>query len=531
MKTRIAPLFVILAFGATAAFAQSAAPAPANAGLCATQTPMSNPASGSSWNGWGAGASNTRAQTAAQAGLTAAQVPNLKLKWAFGLSGATSARSQPAVAGGRLFVAAETGNVYALDAKTGCTYWTFKAQNGVRTSISVGPRSPSGYAIYFVDLVANAYAVDAATGQQIWVRKVEDNPAAKGTGAATLHDGVLYVPVSGVNEENTGSRPASACCTFRGSVSALNANTGEVVWKSYTITETPKSRGKNAAGTELFGPSGAGIWAAPTIDTKRSAVYVATGNGYSDPPTGTSDAIVAFDLKTGQMKWAKQVLPGDIWILGCGAVVNPNCPEKVGPDFDFSASPMLATQANGRELLVVPQKSGMTYALDPDKEGTLVWEYRAGRGSGIGGVWGGAVDQQNAYFGVSDYNTPAPGGLHAVNLATGERAWMTPPANPKLCGTERNCSSAQSAALTVIPGVVFSESADGGVRGYSTRDGAVIWLFDTNREFQTVNGVTAKGGSMDAAGPVVSGGMLYVTSGVGGLVGRPGNVVLAFGLE
>jgi polyvinyl alcohol dehydrogenase (cytochrome) len=492
---------------------------------------MTNPTAGNTWNGWGAGVANTRSQTAAQAGLTTAQVPNLKLKWAFGLPGATSARSQPAVAGGRLFVAAETGWVYALDAKTGCTYWSFKAPNPVRTAISVGPRKPSGYAIYFQDLLTNAYAIDATTGQQIWVKRAEENPAGKGTGAPTLHDGVLYVPVSGVNEENTGSRPASGCCTFRGSVTAINVDTGAVLWKSYMITEEPKSRGKNAAGTELFGPAGAGIWAAPTIDTKRGLIYVGTGNGYADPPTKTSDAVVALDLKTGKMKWASQVLPGDNWILGCGAVANPNCPEKVGPDFDFSASPMIATQANGKDLLVIPQKSGMTYALDPDKEGAIVWEYRAGRGSAVGGVWGGAVDQQNAYFGVSDYNTPAPGGLHAVSLATGQRVWMTPPAVPKLCGAERNCSSAQSAALTVIPGVLFSESADGGVRAYNTRDGAVIWLFDTNKEFQTVNGVQAKGGSMDAAGAVVSGGMLFVTSGVGGLVGRPGNVVLAFGLE
>jgi polyvinyl alcohol dehydrogenase (cytochrome) len=531
MHIRTLALSLALSLSATITPAFGQTPSPATTGLCATQTAMSNPAAGSQWNGWGNGVANTRFQTAEQAGITAAQVPNLKLKWAFGLPGAMSARSQPAIAGGRLFVAAETGMVYALDAKTGCTYWTFKAQTGVRTAISVGPRQPSGYAIYFVDLSATAYALDANTGQQIWTRKVEDHAAAKGTGAPTLHDGVLYVPVSGVNEENTGSRPAIECCTFRGSVSALNANTGAVVWKAYTIEETPKPRGKSTTGAQLWGPSGAGIWGAPTIDAKRSVVYVATGNGYSDPPTKTSDAVIAFDLKTGKMKWAKQITPNDVWIGGCGRGANPNCPEVVGPDYDFSASPMLATLANGRELLVIPQKSGMTYALDPDKEGAQVWEYRAGRGSGIGGVWGGSVDQQNAYFGVSDYLTPAPGGLHAVNLATGERAWYVPPANPRLCGTLPNCSAAQSAALTTIPGVVFSGSADGGVRAYSTKDGSVIWLFDTNKDFETVNGVQAKGGSMDTAGPTLSGGMLYVTSGVGGLVGRAGNVLLAFGLE
>lgn len=540
MQMKTLALTLILAFSAarTVEWAQAPAQAPAqtpvqpaSAGLCTTQTPMTNPAVGPHWNGWGAGVANTRFQTAEQAGLTAAQVPNLKLKWAFGLPGATSARSQPAVGGGRLFVASETSIVYALDAKTGCTYWTFKAQNPVRTAISIGPRQPSGYAIYFVDLVGTAYAVDASTGQQMWNRKVEDNPAAKGTGSPTLHDGVLYVTVSGVNEENTGSRPANECCTFRGSVTALNANTGVVVWKSYTIEEAPRPRGKSTTGAQLWGPAGVGIWSAPTIDTKRGLLYVGTGNSYSDPPVSTSNAVVAFDLKTGKIKWAKQTLANDVWIGGCNAPGNPNCPEKVGPDHDFSASPMIATLANGRELLVIPQKSGMTYALDPDKEGAVVWEYRMSRGSAVGGVWGGSVDAQNAYFGVSDYLTPAPGGLHAVSLATGERVWYTPPANPKLCGTVPNCSAAQSAALTTIPGVVFSNSADGGVRAYSTKDGSVVWLYDTNKSFETVNGVAAKGASMDTDGPVISGGMVYITSGVGGLVGRQGNVVLAFGIE
>jgi polyvinyl alcohol dehydrogenase (cytochrome) len=523
-------LLLILSFTMTFASAFAQAPA-ANAGMCATQTPMSNPAAGQHWNGWGNGPTNTRFQAADQAGLTAAQIPSLKLKWAFGLEGATSSRSQVAVAGGRLFVGAETGMVYALDAKTGCTYWTFKAPNPVRTAISVGPRQPSGYAIYFVDLTATAYALDAATGQQIWARKVEDNPGAKGTGSATLHEGVLYVPVSGVNEENTASRPASECCTFRGSVSALNAQTGAVIWKSYTIEETPQPRGKSTTGAQLWGPAGAGIWSAPTIDARRGLVYVGTGNGYADPPTKTSDAVVAMDIKTGKIKWASQVLPNDVFVVGCNNPANPNCPKASGPDHDFSASPMIATLPGGRELLVIPQKSGIAWALDPDKEGAVVWKYQAGRGSAVGGVWGGSVDQQNAYFGVSDYLTPAPGGLHAVSLATGERVWYTPPSNPRLCGTVANCSAAQSAALTTMPGVVFSGSADGGIRAYSTKDGSVIWLYDTNKSFETVNGVQAKGGSMDAAGPTISGGMVYVPSGVGGLVGRPGNVLLAFGVE
>jgi polyvinyl alcohol dehydrogenase (cytochrome) len=318
-------------------------------------------------------------------------------------------------------------------------------------------------------------------------------------------------------------------------VSALDANTGEVIWKAYTIPDAPKPRGKSSAGAQLWGPSGAGVWSSPTIDSKRGVIYVATGNGYSDPQQKTSDAVIAFDLKTGKMKWASQVTPKDVWVLGCpprpGQPANPSCPEDVGPDFDFAASPILTTLPNGRDLIVIPQKSGVGYGLDPDREGEMVWQYRFGKGSAIGGVWGAAVDQQQAYFAAADYMTPAPGGLHAVRLDTGERAWYTPPPAQPLCAGASVCSTAQSAAVTVIPGVVFSGSADGGVRAYSTKDGSVLWEFNTNKAFDTVNGVKANGGSMDGPGPIVVDGILYVTSGNGGLVGRSGNVLLAFSLE
>jgi polyvinyl alcohol dehydrogenase (cytochrome) len=172
----------------------------------------------------------------------------------------------------------------------------------------------------------------------------------------------------------------------------------------------------------------------------------------------------------------------------------------------------------------------MAYALDPDKDGALVWQYRIGQGSGLGGQWGAAADGQQAYFGVSDFLSQNPGGMHAVTIETGARVWYTPPP-PKLCGTVQQCSAAQGAAVTVIPGALLSSSADGGLRAYSTKDGSIIWQFDTNRSFETVNGVKASGGTMDGSGPVVASGMVYVNSGYGGFVGRPGNVLLAFGVE
>jgi polyvinyl alcohol dehydrogenase (cytochrome) len=509
-------------------------------GLCTAGAPFA-PGPGPVWNGWGLDVRNQRFQPD-PGGITAANVANLELKWAFGIADVTQSRSQPAIVGGRLFMGSQSGTIYALDPVTGCTHWTYKARAGVRTAISVGPvgpaGAPTGHAIYFADAQARAYAVDAVTGRELWVRKVDDHPAARATGAPTLHAGRLYVPTSGVSEETAASMPDYECCTFRGSLTALDATTGEVAWKTYTVDE-PKRRGTSTSGKPLWGPAGSPIWSAPTVDAGRGLIYAATGNAYADPSPPTSDAIVAFDLATGRIRWINQIMP-DVWILGCGAPLgggdattaedNPNCPEDVGPDFDFSASPALVTLANGRDALVVTQKSGVGYLLDPARRGREIWEYRWGRGSPVGGVWGAAVDGTNAYFAVADQLTPEPGGLHAVSLATGQRLWYTPPPAP-VCTAGPGCSPAQSAALTAIPGVVFSGSADGAVRAYASADGRVLWTFDTNRDFPTVNGVKADGGAIDGPGPVVAGGMVYVTAGNGGFVGTPGNVLLAFALD
>jgi polyvinyl alcohol dehydrogenase (cytochrome) len=504
-------------------------------GLCTASPPWPDLTAGGIWNGWGPDARNTRFQPHA-GGIVAGNVGRLKLVWAFGIPDVTQSRAQPAVVGGRLFMASLSGAVYALDAATGCTYWTFEAQAGVRTAISIGPFA-SGYAIYFADAAARAYAVDAATGRQLWATKVDDHAAARSTGAPTLHEGRLYVPVSGVSEETAASMPGYECCTFRGSLTALDAATGEVVWKTYTVDE-PRRRGESSTGAPLWGPAGSPIWSAPTVDAKRGLIYAATGNAYADPNPPTSDAIVAFSIETGAIEWISQITPGDVWILGCDepstgnrdAGDNPNCPEDVGPDFDFSASPALVTLPDGTERLVITQKSGVGYALDPDDEGRKIWEYRWGQGSPVGGVWGTSSDGLRAFFAVADQFTPAPGGLHGVDLATGERLWHVTPSAP-LCVAGPGCGKAQSAAVTAIPGVVFSGSVDGGMRAYAAESGDVLWIFDTNGSFETVNGVPARGGSMDGPGPVVAGGMLFVTAGNGGFVGTPGNILLAFALR
>lgn len=500
-------------------------------GRCTGQPQFPISSSAPSWTSWGGTVTNTRFQPPEQAGLTAEQVPHLTLKWAFGFPDATSAWSQPTVFGGRLFVGSHNGTVYSLDAKTGCIYWAYSAKSSVRSAVTIGPREGGkGYTAYFGDTFANVYALDAATGKEIWSRKIDEHPLARASGSPTLYKDRLYVGVSSF-EETQGSSPTYECCTFRGSLTALDTKTGAVAWKTFLVPE-PKPEGKNAAGTKLWGPSGAGIWSAPTIDEKRGVVYAATGNTYTPPQLPTSDAVIAFDLKTGQIKWIKQVTPKDVFGGFCRHPADsPLCPEEAGPDFDFGNSPILTKIPGGNDVIIIGQKSGVGWALDPDKEGAVIWQYRAGEGSALGGMeWGSAVDDQNAYFPNSDILLPHPGGLHAVRLTNGERVWYAPPP-PAKCPTSRGCNAAQTAAVTVIRGVVFSGSNDGVLRAYSTKDGSIIWDYDSNREYTTVNGVPGKGASMHSAGATVAGGMLYVNSGYGDHGGRPGNVLLAFAVQ
>jgi polyvinyl alcohol dehydrogenase (cytochrome) len=522
--------------------------------FCSGGTPsFADPFTKPRWNGWGANLEQHRFQPAEMAQLSADQVPKLKLKWAFGFPGVTRALGQATVAGGRVFVGSFGRKVYSLSAGTGCIFWAFDADYPVRTAISLG-QNGSGWAAYFGDQHANAYAVDAVTGKLLWKTQVEDFPGAVITGAPTLAAGKLYVPTSSL-EEVFGGNPQYECCKFRGSVSALDAATGKVLWKSYTVAEEPKPVRKSNLGVQLWGPSGVGVWSSPTVDVANHTVYVATGDSYSDPPAQTSDAFLAFDSETGKLKWSQQMTKGDAFNLDCGmpSEKQTNCPEAKGPDFDFGSSPILVELANGRRALVAGQKSGMVYALDPDKQGELLWQRRVGKGSFLGGVqWGSAADKSNVYVAVSDvamqvvppgtgggardsilgtryqFDPKAGGGLFALKLDTGDVAWHTP--HPG-CNDKPGCSPAQSAAVTAIPGVIFSGSLDGHLRAYSAEDGRILWDVDTAVDYKTVDGVKAHGGSLDGPGPVIVGGVLYVNSGYAFLGSAPGNVLLAFSVD
>lgn len=496
------------------------------------------------WNGWSTSLTNSRFQDAKSAGLTASNVPALKLKWAFNLGAVSIARSQPVIVGGRVYLATSQGAVYSLDAATGCTHWGFKAGE-VRSGVAIGDAAGVP-AVFFPDAGATVYALNAATGELIWKIRPVDHFATMATATPRLHNGVIYQPFSSFEEVLAGD-PSYQCCTFRGSVVALDAATGKKIWQTFTIPE-PKPTSKTSGGTQQHGPSGAGVWATPTIDEQLGVLYVSTGDNYSDPASNTSDAVLAMNLKTGALLWSRQMTENDAFNIGCTTPQRTNCPQARGPDFDFGQPPILVSLGGQRRALVIAQKSGMVHALDPDQKGAVLWQTRASEGSALGGSqWGSASDGEKMYVAISDISMGAKpdstvpqgfrtfldpgkgGGLHALDLRTGKIAWS---AKPAPCTPGRtNCSPAQSAAVTAIPGVVFSGSVDGHLRAYSTATGAVMWDVDTAREFPTVNSKPARGGSMDVAGPAIVNGRLFVNSGYGQWGGMPGNVLLAFSVD
>ena len=477
-----------------------------------------------SWNGWGVDNFNTRFQPAAAAGLTASQIPNLKLKWAFGFPGARTAYGQPNVVGGRVYVGSNDGTIYAIDAQAGCLYWMYRAKSMVRSGVVVGPDKRA----YVGDLDANLYALDTETGKLIWQKKADDQPFARITGTPKLYNGRLYVPIAS-QEENAGANPIYPCCKFRGNLVAIDAKNGAVIWRAYTSPE-PKPTGTSKTGVQFYGPSGATTWSSPTLDLKRKLIYIMTGNGYSDPDIKTADAIVAIDMNTGKIRWSQQGSP-DMFNWDCGPRGGGgNCPANHGDDVDFGSSAVLLDAGGGKQVLVAGQKSGMVHAFDPDQNGKILWQTRIGKGSTLGGIlWGIAGHQGIAYVPLSDINRQKPdagGGMFAIDAATGKVIWHTPPPAPT-CLAKPGCNSAQLAPPSAIEGAVFSGSMDGHLRAYDMAAGKIIWDFDSAQPFPTTNGIPATGGSFSSTGPTIVDGMLYVNSGYGGQ-GMAGNALLAF---
>jgi len=489
------------------------------------------------WMGYGGGLSGTGFQTSERAGLTAADVPSLRLRWAFAFPDASQARTKPTVVGSVLLVADEYGVVYAIEAASGCARWTFEADAGVRGAVLVG-ESEGRQLAYFVDSRTTAYALDVATGEVVWKERVGWHPENNNTGSPALADGKLIIPISSMEVARAAS-PTYECCTSSGAVAALDAATGSLEWYHLVIPSDAVEVGTNSVGTPILAPSGAPVWSSPTVDTLRGLVYVGTGEHYTRPTTHASDAILALDLNTGDLAWSFQATEDDAYTIACGARAGPGCPTPPGPDHDFGMAPMLVTRTDGRDVLVVGQKSGTVWALDPDAGGEVLWSRKIGKGGALGGVhWGMATDGRLAYAPVADRavvvdvspDMPPSPGLYALDLVSGELMWSAP-APRDSCEGRRGCFAAFSAAATAMEGVVFAGGLDGHLRAYATADGRVLWDVDTTAEVETVNGVPGRGGAIDGPGPVIANGLVLVNSGYGSFGQMPGNLLLAYSRE
>lgn len=479
---------------------------------------------GPQWNGWGRDLGNSRFQP--KPGFAAAEIPRLKVKWAFAYPGTKN--TEPLVFGDRVFVASMGGRIYSLDAATGCVHWRYDYRGGGRASMSIGKlaSAPSGYALYFGDDRMYVRAFDAGSGKELWSARVGDHVVGRITGSPALYDNVLYVPLS-ASEESQGNVGAYGCCTFIGTVVAVDARNGRQLWKQSILDEAPHPTRKNAAGTQMYGPAGGALWSAPTIDARRGQLYVASGDSYTEAAHPTSDAVIAMDLKTGRIRWVNQVLANDNFMSG---TVNGPLGER-GPDYDFGASPMLVKSA-GRDLLITGNKSSIVYAMDPDT-GRTVWQTaKLGSGGAGGGVeWGTATDGHIVYAALADSPTRGRPGLAGLSAADGKVLWQVDAPKGLPCNVPSGrCLPGYSQAVTAAPGAVFAGALDGHLRAYAS-DGKLLWDYDTTEPVDTVNGVkAAPGGSLDMGGGVIAGGRLFIHSGYGGSAGAS-NLLLAFSVD
>ncbi|WP_394729272.1 PQQ-binding-like beta-propeller repeat protein [Altererythrobacter sp. GH1-8] len=479
--------------------------------------------------GWGH--DTGRFVPAENGGLNAADLKGLKLKWAFAYPGANRARSQPTIGWNTIFVGSQSGKVYAFDLATGCAKWTFRASAEVRNAIVADAKSKR---LYFGDILGRVYALDAMTGKQVWQVKADDHPNATITGTPALGGGVLAVPISSL-EVTSAADPKYDCCSFRGAVLALDPATGKRLWKTYTVPAEPREQGRTSVGAKILGPSGAPVWGSPAYDAKRDRFYFGSGENYSSPADENSDALFAIDARTGRKLWQVQFTKNDAWNVGC-MIGNENCPKENGPDLDLAASPILVPIGDGKDIVVVGQKSGVAYGVDPDT-GKIVWDRRLGHGGTQGGVhFGMAREGVSIYVPIVDmvdtyddrtYDAKLNGaGIHAIEAATGKVIWRNKAKDN--CGGRPYCDPGVSAAATAIPGAVLAGHLDGMLRGYDRKTGKILWSYDTTKPVKTITGVTARGGGMSGPGPAAYNGHLVVNSGYGLYFHMPGNVLLVF---
>jgi polyvinyl alcohol dehydrogenase (cytochrome) len=488
---------------------------------------------------WGINAERTRYQDGPLNGFPDDKLETLEIDWVIALPNTIQMRSQPAFAGGFMYMGSQNGTVYALDHRTGCQHWTFQATAEVRTSFAI-TTWPLGEldkepVLIFGDHVGYVYGLDARSGELIWKVRPHDHPHAKVTGSPRIMEDKVIVPFAS-HEDQSAANPDYPCCTFRGALAALDTKTGETVWMSYTIPEESTLQGHSSVGTEQYGPAGATIWNTPSMDFKRRQIYVGTSNNYANPDSGTSDSVLAFDMDTGALNWVYRGTVNDRWNVACMAGIRgPNCPEPEGPDFDMGAGTMLVTDKNGKDIVIAGQKSSDAHGIDPDT-GEGIWRHTLGRGGIQGGIhFGMAAHDGVAYIPVSDmiydgdaatYEREPRPGLFALDAASGQEIWAWEPTEDTCMGRE-GCDPGIAAPPTVIGDYVMTNGLDGWVRIHRRQDGVVVWSLDTTQPMEGINGVVGQGGSMNGAGPIATVNRVYIMSGYAFAGHMPGNLLIS----
>jgi polyvinyl alcohol dehydrogenase (cytochrome) len=500
-----------------------------------------------SFGGFGVDSHSTRSLTAAQSGLTKAGLAKLEVAWAIGFPRTQNMGTGVTVMGDTGFVAAG-GKLMALDTARGCARWVKSIASRSTPQIA----ALDGRKVLLLASGRDTVVmIDAKTGDTVWsvdAKPTGDQGIGIRAGVIVYKDKVI-VPYS-ASGVGTAQNAKFECCEGHGAVVALSLRDGKKLWEYHTMKTAEYNGQVSTTGVKQRGPSGAPIWALPTIDEKRNRVIVATGENTSFPGTNTSDAIIAIDLDTGKSAWVFQAIKADIWNMACNDLdmkkSGPNCARLFGSgqdanqgrDFDFGATPILVRGVNGRDIVVDGQKSGHVWAVDA-ATGKLLWSQRIGFGSALGGVhWGVASDGKQVFAAVADSmpSVDAPKvskpGVYAFRLSDGKPMWSH--AAESDCAGERgkavvSCESKYgfSAAPLVVDGQVIAGRLDGKLVVLDGRTGAVVQTVDTLGPIQTVNGVAGKGGSIDSHALSAGNGMVFVTSGYGSFGQTPGNVLIA----
>ncbi|MDP3740242.1 MAG: PQQ-binding-like beta-propeller repeat protein [Hyphomonadaceae bacterium] len=490
---------------------------------------------------------NRRNLSYAQAGLTAADFSNLEVAWVVGFPDAVTMRSQAAVVGNSIFlpVGESKNRVFAFDisdkAKP-CIQWVWEGERTIRTSAGYGVRKDGKKVVMVGDMGAYIHMIDATNGKELWASHMGLFPGSISTATPVLVGDKVIAP-SSQYEIMMAAQPNYECCKTHGGVVALDAMTGKRVWEGHTM-ENAKPIRDRGDGKMLWGPAGAPVWNSPSIDLKRNRLYVGTGEANSETAHKNTDALMAFDLADGSIKWAHQATENDVFNVGCGPTGGGlNCSKNtVFRDVDFGASTILATQPNGNEIVVAGQKSGTVWAMNPDT-GAVVWKTHIGTGGPNGGIhWGIAVDDTHVYAPISYPGRSIPGqdvdpalkpGLYAVNLADGSIDWkfeVKPDCTDARKKFVPRCNAlfGLSGAPTVVGDHIITGGLDGRLYVVERKTGKLVWQYDTAQDYTTVNGVTANGASIDNASIIAVNGLLIMNSGYGLFGQGAGNVMIAF---